>query len=199
MRMTKSDAGKLGYAKTCAAMDAGRESATRKAIAKWEQEARHCPTCGERIPYSKRKNKFCNHSCAASSVNVGVRRHGTKRSCLLCGNPVRTKFCSTACQNEYFYREKVQAWLRGDSTGLSADGLGVLSFVRRWILERDGHRCSVCLLAEWQGEPIPLVLDHIDGNAHHNTSSNLRMVCGNCNMQLPTFAGRNRGNGTRNR
>lgn len=24
---------------------------------------------------------------------------------------------------------------------------------------------------------------------------NLRLVCGNCNMMLPTFSGRNRGNG----
>jgi len=49
------------------------------------------------------------------------------------------------------------------------------------------------------GSPIPLVLDHIDGNAMNYAVVNLRLVCGNCNMQLSTFAGKNRGKGTRGR
>jgi hypothetical protein len=54
--------------------------------------------------------------------------------------------------------------------------------------------CSVCGLgAEWHGEPIHHRLDHINGDSRDYRRDNLRMVCPNCDSQLPTFAGRNRG------
>jgi hypothetical protein len=56
--------------------------------------------------------------------------------------------------------------------------------------------CALCgLTSEWQGQPLVLVLDHIDGNADNNARSNLRMVCPNCDSQLPTYKNRNLGRG----
>ena len=52
---------------------------------------------------------------------------------------------------------------------------------------------------EWQGQPLVLVLDHIDGNADNNARSNLRMVCPNCDSQLPTYKNRNFGRGRHSR
>lgn len=45
------------------------------------------------------------------------------------------------------------------------------------------------------GKPIPLVLDHINGHSGDWRLDNLRLVCGNCNMMLPTYKNKNRGNG----
>lgn len=39
------------------------------------------------------------------------------------------------------------------------------------------------------------VLDHIDGDGTNHVRSNVRMICPNCDSQLPTFKARNRGNG----
>jgi len=51
--------------------------------------------------------------------------------------------------------------------------------------------CSICKLKpEWNGESLTLVLDHINGTPNDNRLENLRLVCPNCNSQLPTFAGR---------
>jgi hypothetical protein len=44
-------------------------------------------------------------------------------------------------------------------------------------------------------KPIGLILDHIDGDHANNSIENLRLVCGNCDMQLPTYKSKNRGKG----
>jgi hypothetical protein len=56
------------------------------------------------------------------------------------------------------------------------------------------NQCSICGLPPvWNGSPLVLRLDHINGNRRDNRLENLRMVCPNCDSQLPTFAGRNKG------
>lgn len=41
-------------------------------------------------------------------------------------------------------------------------------------------------------KPLVFVLDHIDGDAANNHFENLRMVCPNCDSQLPTFKSKNK-------
>ena len=45
----------------------------------------------------------------------------------------------------------------------------------------------------WQGQPLVLILDHINGERSDNRLTNLRLLCPNCNSQQPTFAGKNKG------
>lgn len=52
--------------------------------------------------------------------------------------------------------------------------------------------CSSCNLTEWLGEPIPLELDHIDGNFLNNNLENLRILCPNCHAKTNTYRGRNK-------
>ena len=45
----------------------------------------------------------------------------------------------------------------------------------------------------WNGKPLKLVLDHVDGNRRDNRPEKLRFLCPNCDSQLATRGGGNRG------
>ena len=53
------------------------------------------------------------------------------------------------------------------------------------------RRCAMCDLAEWLGQPIPLELDHINGEHDDNRLENIRLLCPNCHAMTPTYRGRN--------
>jgi transposase len=62
--------------------------------------------------------------------------------------------------------------------------------IRQGLLE---NRCAVCgRLPEWEGNPLSLILDHINGIRNDHRLGNLRLVCPNCDSQLATFCGRNK-------
>ena len=65
-----------------------------------------------------------------------------------------------------------------------------LRLIREKILTKE---CSSCHLNTWLNQPIPLELDHIDGNHSNNTLNNLRLICPNCHAQTPTYRGKNIG------
>ena len=52
-------------------------------------------------------------------------------------------------------------------------------------------KCLRCGLVDWQGFPIPLELDHVDGDRTNNELLNLRLLCPNCHALTPTYRGRN--------
>lgn len=60
--------------------------------------------------------------------------------------------------------------------------------IREGVLPRT---CNVCRLTEWRGKPIPLELDHVDGDRENNALSNLQLICPNCHALTFTYRGRN--------
>jgi len=66
---------------------------------------------------------------------------------------------------------------------------------KRILLDTYGNTCSLCNTTEWCNLPVPLVCDHIDGNSNNGSFNNFRLVCCNCDAQLPTYKSKNRGNG----
>lgn len=48
-------------------------------------------------------------------------------------------------------------------------------------------RCERCGLDEWQGEPIPLELHHVNGDHLDNRLESLQLLCPNCHSQTENF------------
>jgi hypothetical protein len=76
----------------------------------------------------------------------------------------------------------------------------VRRYYERWRKEKGiPPRCDVqqCIFNTqplvWLDSPLPLILDHTNGNNLDNSPKNLRYVCPNCDAQLSTRGGANRG------
>ncbi|MFI6941742.1 HNH endonuclease [Streptomyces sp. NPDC050418] len=54
------------------------------------------------------------------------------------------------------------------------------------------EHCAMCGRAEWCGRPIPLEVDHQNGQWWDNRPANLRLLCPNCHSTTDTYRGRNR-------
>ena len=102
------------------------------------------------------------------------------------GNFGSGRFCNASCSAN-FSRKLIA--LRGnisDTRLMKKD-----STRKKFLLKKRSHRCECCGITEWLGHPVPLELDHIDGNSDNNDEMNLRIVCPNCHAFSEHRGGKN--------
>ena len=96
-----------------------------------------------------------------------------------------------------------QAWNKGKTIGPKRhieeylkENSVVQSFKLKCRLIAEGlkeHKCECCGITEWNGNPAPIELDHINGNHNDNRLENLCILCPNCHAQTDTYRGKNKG------
>lgn len=65
-----------------------------------------------------------------------------------------------------------------------------LRLIRAGLLQK---KCYGCQLTEWREFPIPLELEHINGDRFDCRIENLTLLCPNCHTLTPTYRGKNKG------
>ena len=141
-----------------------------------------------------------------STVRYWIKQHGLSPAleqcnkriksaplCLGCDKPIKKyrspkQYCDSKCHSAYRWKiikEEIEASQCAPFKGTA----------RRFLFETRGHQCESCNNTSWNDKPIPLEMDHIDGNSDNNNLNNLRIICPNCHAQTDTYKGRNKGNG----
>ena len=145
-----------------------------------------CLKCNK--PLIKDQKKYCSRSCAAKVNNIGIVRNGKsliKKKCEYCETiTTNPKYCSEKCTHEHRTAKL-----------FSLMEQGLKDYSKKYLLHYYGHQCQKCKLTKWNDQPIPIEIEHIDGNSNNNTFDNLTLLCPNCHAQTPTYKGANKGNG----
>jgi 5-methylcytosine-specific restriction endonuclease McrA len=103
------------------------------------------------------------------------------------------------------YHFKGQGWLKGN-TNPSHKQFSLTEILVKDSKYRNSHslklrlikeevfakKCSNCLGDQWLNLPIPLELDHINGDRTDNRVENLRLLCPNCHALTDTYRGKNK-------
>lgn len=125
---------------------------------------------------------------------LGLRPTGGNYDC------IKRKISKLGLDTSHF---TLKGWSKGKIFGpkrdleyyLSGNPGAITSHALRLRLLKEGikeAKCEVCGLTRWQNEPIPLELEHVDGDHFNNRLENLKILCPNCHALTPTYRAKNR-------
>lgn len=154
----------------------------------------NCEHCSAVITVKYASGRFCSSGCARafstkkkrSDINAKLSAANKgKRS----GNALITVRKPMSEQQRKVHSETMRSlWSNRPFDELS------FKLKRRAVVDDQNGICAACnnvSTNDWNGQPISLQIDHIDGDRTNNTRPNLRALCPNCHSQTATWGIRN--------
>lgn len=182
-----------------------------------------CKCCEAIIPYERKINEFCGHSCSATFSNTGrvrirkeedfdVSKARKKRYKVIKQAQgvksivVKTTFCINcdiemaegAGGNRKYCSLQCQQDFNFEQRFRDWFEFGKHfdnKPIRTFLKVWKGYYCEHCGISDWNGKEITLEVEHIDGNSDNSFPENVCFLCPNCHSQTPTYKARNIGNG----
>ena len=153
-----------------------------------------CPKCNV---IHEKSGKFCSRSCANSRTFTAETNDKKRNSNLKFYSNFTseerkelqaqkdTKFDAYARQLRVQQKNLETSWSRPYEEMHQGS-------LRKRLLHERNHTCEQCGIGnEYNGKPLSLELDHVDGNSDNNKIENLRILCPNCHSQTPTHRAKN--------
>ncbi len=164
-----------------------------------------CKKCDKKFPnwvtIDGRKKNLCSRKFCLECSPWG--KHNTKditkkegeykrkedqykgNNCRYCGEIIYKRenvFCNRVCLKKHTTIKRIAK--------LEAGLLKMSSTIKKALIDKHGENCFICgQNNDWNGKPLTLQADHIDGNSDNNVEKNLRLLCPNCHTQTETFCG----------
>jgi len=153
-----------------------------------------CPRCeGEH----EKPGKYCSRTCANSRTFTKETNEKKRTSALnfyaSMSESERISFHKKqqAAYDFEGHQRKVQEANQARSWSRPYEEMAHGSLRKRLLIERN-ETCEDCGIHKtYNGKPISLELEHIDGDNSNNKIENLKILCPNCHSQTPTFRARN--------
>lgn len=124
----------------------------------------------------------------------GIKGSNKTYSCLECGKEnswgwsKTNKYCDNICQGAYKWKNETIPRIESGRVGEGSPAL------KKYLVEKYGEVCSECRQSStWNGKPLVIQVDHIDGDSDNNLPSNLRLLCPNCHTQTENFGSKGKG------
>ena len=99
------------------------------------------------------------------------------------------KYCGNTCSHQYVSKVHKEKFFSGLLKRIHRPT------ARKYLAEARGYKCEVCSVSDWQGKPITLQVDHINGDPSNDRPDNLRLICPNCHSQTEFLGAANKGRG----
>lgn len=153
-----------------------------------------CKKCNAKFIPTKGLKLYCSLECRNSRTFSEEAKQKKSNSAKAHWNSLsgetRTKIMTKIVNSEKRKKAFSETYLK-KYQAKSWEELGI-DGKRRRVFEEQDHKCLGCGIGEWRGFPVPMELNHIDGNNQNNTRENLEGLCANCHGITCNWRGRNK-------
>lgn len=154
-------------------------------------------------PRSYTDQEFIDAVKTSRSIQETIQKIGLH----VCGGNYQTIRRNAARLNLSLDHFLGQSWNKGDTHGLLNKLKRPLSeilvenstytnnhFLKQRLIKEKyfEHKCYKCNRTEWEGQKIPIQLEHKNGVHNDNRIENLTFLCPNCHALTDTYCGKNK-------